>query len=100
MILEVADIVIYPGRQAEFELAIARGIEQIVSKAGGIRSWKVNKGIESPDRYLLMIEWETLEEHTIGFRQSPAFQEWRAVVGPFFAEPPVVEHFELLASHQ
>ena len=100
MILEVADIRIHPGRQAEFDQAIVRGLEQIVSKAHGFRSWRVNKGIEFPDHYLLMIEWETLEDHTIGFRGSPAFQEWRAIVGPFFAEPPVVEHFEVLPSRQ
>ena len=57
---------------------------------------KVNKGIESPDRYILQIFWATLEDHTIGFRQSPAFADWRAIVGPFFASPPVVEHFELV----
>lgn len=100
MILEVADIRIRPGRQAEFDQAIKQGLEQIVSKAQGFKSWKVNRGIESRDRYLLMIEWEKLEDHTTGFRQSPAFQEWRAIVGPFFLEPPVVEHFELLDSYQ
>ncbi len=94
MILEVADIRIHPGRQAEFDQAILRGLEQIISKVPGLISWKVNKGIESTNRYLLMIEWETLEHHTVNFRQSPAFQEWRAIVGPFFAEPPVVEHFQ------
>jgi quinol monooxygenase YgiN len=96
VILEVADIRIQPGRQAEFDAAIVRGLEEIISKAAGCRSWKVQRGIESANRYLLMIEWETLEHHTIMFRQSPAFQEWRAIVGPFFAEPPVVEHFQLL----
>jgi hypothetical protein len=45
----------------------------------------------------LMIFWDTLEDHTVHFRQSPAFAEWRAIVGPFFASPPVVEHFNLLA---
>jgi heme-degrading monooxygenase HmoA len=96
MILEVADIRIQPGRQAEFDEAIVRGLEQIICKAAGFKSWKVNKGVESANRYLLMIEWETLEHHTVHFRQSPAFQEWRAIVGPFFAEPPLVEHFQPL----
>jgi heme-degrading monooxygenase HmoA len=96
MILEVADIRVHPGREAEFEQAILRGLAQVISKAAGAKSWKVEKGIESPNRFLLMIEWETLEHHTVGFRQSPAFQEWRGIVGPFFAEPPVVEHFQLI----
>lgn len=97
MILEVADIRIAPGKQAEFDAAIQRGAETVISKAKGFRGYKVNKGIESPERYLLMIYWETLEDHTVAFRQGPLFPEWRAIVGPFFAQPPVVEHFDLLA---
>ncbi len=96
MILEVADIRIQAGRQAEFDEALVRGLTQVISKAAGFKSWKVQKGIESANRYLVFIEWETLEDHQVGFRQSPAFQEWRAIVGPFFAEPPSVEHFQQL----
>lgn len=97
MILEVADIRIQPGRQAEFDAAIQLGLNTVIAKAKGFSGFKVNKGIESPERYLLMIWWATLENHTVDFRQSPAFADWRAIVGPFFAQPPVVEHFELLA---
>lgn len=97
MILELADIRIQPGKQAEFDQAIQRGLAQVISKAKGFHGFKINKGVESPERYVLMIFWETLENHTIDFRQSPAFQEWRAIVGPYFAAPPVVEHFTLLA---
>jgi len=98
MILELADIRIQPGKQAEFDAAIQLGVEQVIAKAKGFRGYKVNKGIESPERYLLMIFWETLENHTVDFRQSPAFQEWRSIVGPYFAAPPAVEHFSLLAT--
>jgi heme-degrading monooxygenase HmoA len=97
MILEVADIRIQPGRQAAFDDAIRRGVETVISKAKGFRGYKVNKGIEAPERYLLMIFWETLENHTVDFRGSEAFGQWRAIVGPFFAQPPAVEHFTLLA---
>ncbi|CAN5372667.1 antibiotic biosynthesis monooxygenase [soil metagenome] len=97
MILELADIRIHPGQQAQFDAAIQRGVEQVISGAVGFHGYKVNKSIESPERYLLMIFWETLENHTIDFRQSPAFAEWRAIVGPFFASPPAVEHFTLLS---
>jgi heme-degrading monooxygenase HmoA len=97
MILELADIRIQPGKQAEFDLAIQRGLDQVISKAKGFRGYKLNKGIESPERYVLTIFWETLENHTVDFRQSPAFQEWRGIVGPYFAVPPAVEHFTLLA---
>jgi len=96
MILEVADIRIAPGQQAAFDEAIQRGLSTVIAQAKGMRGYKVNKGIESPERYVLQIFWDTLEDHTVGFRQGPLFAQWRAIVGPFFAAPPVVEHFTLL----
>ena len=96
MILEIADIRIAPGQQAAFEEAIQRGIHTVASKAQGFKGWKVNRGIESPERFILMISWATLEDHTVGFRQGPLFAQWRAIVGPFFAVPPTVEHFTLV----
>jgi len=98
MILEIADIRIPPGKQAEFDAAIQRGVETVGSKAKGFRRYQVQKGIESPERYVLLIEWETLENHTVDFRGGPLFPQWRAIVGPYFASPPVVEHFTLGAS--
>ena len=98
MILELADITIRPGEQAAFDIAIARGVQSVISKAAGFRRASVHKGIESPERYVLQIEWETLENHTVDFRGSAAFTEWRAIVGPFFAQPPRVEHFTLVAA--
>ncbi len=97
MILELADIRIQPGQQAAFEEAIQRGLKTVISQAKGFNGYKVNKGIESPERYILQIFWDTLEDHTVGFRESPLFAQWRAIVGPFFAGPPVVEHFDLVA---
>jgi heme-degrading monooxygenase HmoA len=97
MILELADIRIRPGQQQEFDAAIVRGVSQVISQAKGFCGYKINKGIESPERYVLMIFWDTLENHTVDFRQSPAFQQWRAIVGPYFAAPPAVEHFTLLS---
>ena len=97
MILELADIRIQPGQQAAFDEAIQRAISTVISKAKGFKECQINKGIESPERYLLQISWDTLENHTVDFRESPAFAEWRAIVGPFFARPPTVEHFNLLA---
>ena len=96
MILELADIRIQPGQQAAFDEAIQRGLDTVIAKAKGFEGYKINKGIENPERYLLQIFWATLENHTIDFRESPAFAEWRSIVGPFFAGPPTVEHFELL----
>ena len=96
MILEIADIRIAPGKQAEFAAAIQHGVETVASKAKGFRGFKVNKCIESPERYVLMIYCDTLENHTVDFRQGPLFPQWRAIVGPYFAVPPTVEHFTLV----
>lgn len=96
MILEHADIRIDPARAPDFEAAIEQGVTTVIAHAQGFRGYKVNRSIESPGRYLLMIYWDTLEDHTVGFRQSEAFARWRAIVGPFFQQPPVVEHFELV----
>lgn len=98
MVLEIADIRIAPGRQAAFDEAIERGVRTVIAGAKGFRGYRVERGIESPERYVLMIFWDTLENHTIDFRQSPAFAEWRAIVGPFFATPPQVEHFVPVAA--
>ena len=96
MILEHADIRIDPARAADFEAAIERGATTVIARAKGFQGYKVNRSQETPGRYVLMIYWATLEDHTVGFRQSPAFTEWRGIVGPFFLQPPVVEHFELV----
>src|SRR4051812_10246937 len=97
MILEVADIRVTPGKQADFEAALEHALETVASKAAGFRSYRVVKGIESPERFLLMIWWETLENHTIDFRGGPQFAQWRAIIGPYFAAPPAVEHYTLVA---
>ena len=97
MILELVDIRIQPGKQAEFDAALQRGLEQVIAKAKGYKGHVINKCIEKPERYVVQIYWETLENHTVDFRESPAFQDWRAIVGPFFAGPPAVEHFNQLS---
>lgn len=93
MILEIAEIQIQPGQQAAFESAIADGIKTVISQAQGFISARVQHGLESPERYMLQIEWATLEDHTLHFRDGPLFPAWRAIVGPFFAQPPRVEHY-------
>lgn len=96
MILEHADIRIDPLKSSAFEEAILRGVTTVVAQAKGFKGYKVNRSIETPGRYVLMIYWDTLEDHTVGFRGSDLFPQWRAIVGPFFAQPPVVEHLELV----
>jgi len=97
MILEIAEIHIKPETNSQFEAAVEKGVTEAISTARGFMGYKLNKGIESTERYILMIFWQTLENHTVDFRSSSAFQDWRALVGPYFAEAPVVEHFSMVA---
>ena len=97
MILEIADIRIPAGQQAAFEAAIQHGLASVVSHAQGFVAAKVHHGIENAERYVLQITWATLEDHTVAFREGPLFAQWRAIVGPFFAVPPLVEHFTLVS---
>jgi heme-degrading monooxygenase HmoA len=78
MILEHADIRIDPAQANAFEEAIDRAARTVISKAKGFQDFQVNRSVESPGRYLLTIHWDTLEDHTVSFRESPAFAEWRA----------------------
>ncbi|MFA7670535.1 MAG: antibiotic biosynthesis monooxygenase family protein [Burkholderiaceae bacterium] len=96
MVYEVADIRIVPGQREAFEEAIQRGVTTVIAKAKGFIDYKIKRCVETPERYLLIIQWATLENHNKDFRESAAFGEWRAIVGPFFAGPPVMEHFEVL----
>lgn len=98
MIVEIADFKVRPEQRADFLQAITGAARTILAKAAGYRNHRILACQESAVRVVLTVEWDTLEDHTVGFRQSPAFTEWRAVIGPFFLEPPQVEHFEVTAS--
>jgi heme-degrading monooxygenase HmoA len=97
MIVELADIHIHPGQDADFVQAVQRQIVILTEHVQGFLGCQIYRGIESPDRYILHGLWNTLEDHTVGFRQSPLYAEWLAVVRPFAAAPAVVEHFEPVA---
>jgi heme-degrading monooxygenase HmoA len=97
MIVELCDIRIHPGQNAAFEEAIQRGIATVAARAKGFQGHKMNRCIESPERYILQVFWDTLEDHTVTFRQGPLFPEWRAIIGPFAVAPPTVEHFEIVS---
>ena len=94
MILEIADIRIKLGQQAAFEEAVEVAMQTIFPKAKGFCGYHFNRCIESPERYVLQLTWNTLEHHTVAFRGSPLYTEWRSMVGDFFAQPPQVAHFE------
>ncbi len=100
MILEHALITVQAGQQAEFEAEFPKA-KAVISQAKGFAELSLHRGIEAEntameERYLLLIRWETLEDHTVGFRQSDLFIQWRGIIGPFFARPPVVDHFNFL----
>ena len=97
MILEVADFRIDPARRAEFEQALQHGASTVIAKADGYHGHTLLRCVESPDRCLLQVRWSSVEAHTVGFRGSPAFADWRAIVGPFFTAAPVVAHYEWVA---
>ena len=91
MITEIAELLIKTGTEQQFEAAVALAVP-LFQRARGCRSMRVERGIEHPDTYLLIVEWETLEDHEVHFRQSADFQEWRRLVGDYFSEPPKVVH--------
>ena len=91
MILEIAQIDVKPGMEADFE-AGAQKAAPLFKRAKGCKGAELQRSIEKPGRYRLFVRWETLENHTVDFRNSPDFQEWRSLVGPYFASPPEVEH--------
>jgi hypothetical protein len=93
---EVADSCIRAGAAAAFEAAVARGADTVIRHGPGFPDRRPEYGIGSSERYLLLIDWDSLESHTIGIRQAERFGQWRAIVGPFFAEPPRVERSGLV----
>ena len=92
MILETAVFSIHPGQAEQFRCAFAEG-RQFIETSKGFHKFEMRQGIEEPDTFILVVWWQTLEDHTIVFKQSDNFTKWRAVVGHFFARPPVVHHF-------
>jgi heme-degrading monooxygenase HmoA len=99
MIVEAALITVRRGSELEFEAVFPAAIT-VLAGSKGYLAHELRRSIETPNRYALRIEWETLEDHTVGFRGSPAFALWRAHIGPFFDGTPVVEHFQTVAGQE
>ena len=93
MILEIAQIDVKPGMESEYEAGIRKAIP-LFQRAKGCKSLSVQRSIEKPSRYRIIVQWDTLESHTVGFRGSNDFQEFRKLVGHCFAGPPEVEHMQ------
>ena len=90
MVLEVALIDVTD--PAGFEAAY-REARPIIVGTEGCRSVRMTHGVESPDRFVLLVEWDSVEAHEANFRATERFTAWRALIGPPFAHPPRVEHF-------
>jgi heme-degrading monooxygenase HmoA len=93
----MAQLEIKPGMESAFEGGVKQAVP-IFRRARGCRGMQLLRSVEQPSRYTLMVTWETLDDHTVHFRQSQDFQEWRRLVGDFFAGPPQVGHVEVAVS--
>jgi len=92
MILEVARLDVKPGQEAAFERDFATA-SAYISSIPGYLSHELQRGIETPNRYLLLVRWTTLEAHTVGFRTSPQYAEWKKLLHHYYDPFPTVEHF-------
>lgn len=96
MVLEVAEIKITPGQEDAFKEAY-RSVQDLVKASPGLRSFRMTQGVETPSRFVLLIEWDSVEAHEQGFRETDRYPKWREAIGRYFSEPPLVEHFDYLA---
>ena len=93
MILEVAILNVKAGQEAAFEEAFSVA-QKIIASMPGYLSHQLQRCIEVPGRYILLVNWQTLQDHTVGFRGSEQYQEWRRLLHHFYDPFPLVEHYE------
>ncbi len=96
MIKEFSQVEVLPGRDGEFVAAVNLAVAKVLSTARGFIAFEIYKSVERENVYMFEIQWATLVDHTIGFRESDLFPKWRAIIGPFFASPPQVEHWGIV----
>jgi len=97
MILEVAVLNVKPGMSGQFEKAFAKA-EKIISDSSGYISHELLRCLEVENQYILLVRWQTLEDHEIGFRQSAPYQEWKKLLHHFYDPFPTVEHYRQINS--
>ena len=95
MILELANIDIKPGSEEAFEAVVAEAAP-LFEAAKGCAGMQLHRSVEEPGRFVLMVRWATIEDHMVAFRESPAFEQWRVLVGGHFAGPPHMHHVQLV----
>jgi heme-degrading monooxygenase HmoA len=96
MILEHALLPVKPGEESRFEAAFAEA-KAFIASVPGFGRLSLSRCLERPDTYLLLVEWESLEDHTVGFRESSQYEEWRRLLHHFYEPFPVVEHYEQIS---
>jgi len=96
MVLEVAPLKIRAGRESDFEAAFATA-QSIIASMPGYRAHALHRCLERPDEYLLLVEWDSLEAHERGFRGSPRYAEWKALLHAFYDPFPTVLHYAAVA---
>jgi heme-degrading monooxygenase HmoA len=95
MILEVATLDVIPGKEAEFESVFSEA-QKIISGMKGYVDHQLHRCVETENRYILLVNWERLEDHTVGFRQSSQYQDWRKLLHHFYDPFPAVEHYSMV----
>lgn len=98
MIYEIAEITVKSGDEANFENGVTQAAPLFV-RAKGRHGVSLHRVVEHPNVYRLLVRWDTVEDHLVGFRESEDFQEWRRLVSPYFANRPVVTHSEATAKY-
>jgi heme-degrading monooxygenase HmoA len=99
VILEHASLDVIPGQESAFEAAFEQA-RAIIAASRGFRSLRLSRCLESPSRYLLLVEWDTLDDHTVGFRGSAAYEYWRRLLHHFYDPFPTVEHYQTVVTIQ
>jgi quinol monooxygenase YgiN len=95
MFVERAEIPVAAGKETEFAAAMASTGTALLAGAKGCSSARVGRGVENPGKFILLLEWDSVESH-VEFTKTPEFDQFKALVGPFFAGAPNMEHFEIL----
>jgi quinol monooxygenase YgiN len=94
VVIEVAELRVQPGRQAEFEEAIRQGLTTLIAAAKGAEGYTLLRCVEDPELYLMQIRWESIQAHLVDYREGPLSQQFRALCRPFFAQPATMQHFD------
>jgi len=94
MVFEMAHVDVQNGKEAEFEAGVKNALP-LFARARGCNGVELHRTVGQPNRYILMVKWETIDDHVVHFRESEDFQEWRRLVGSFFEKTPTIYHTEI-----